>query len=102
MAPQPLHVRVDKSRRVLTLVWADQSSNEYPWSFLRSHCPSAGEKVAREQADPLAILKRIPSSELVDVRMVGAYALGLTWADGHNAGIYTWDYFRELASLLQT
>ena len=35
--------------------------------------------------------------EVTDVRMVGNYALNFTWADGHNAGIYTWELLRQLA-----
>ncbi len=45
----------------------------------------------------MAILNKLPSSEVTDIRMVGSYAIGFTWADGHNAGIYTWEYLRELA-----
>jgi DUF971 family protein len=66
---------------------------------LRAHCPSAGERLARENPnpDPLAVISRVPSSEIVDAKMVGSYAINFTWSDGHSAGIYTWDYLRALA-----
>jgi DUF971 family protein len=94
---QPLRIQLDKAARQLVIEWPDRIRNRYPWHFLRAHCPSAGERVARESSDPLAILGAIPSSDIVDARMVGNYAIAFTWGDGHNAGIYTWEYLRELA-----
>jgi prepilin-type processing-associated H-X9-DG protein len=47
--------------------------------------------------NPLAVLSKVPSEEITDVRLVGSYALNFTWADGHGAGIYTWEYLRTLA-----
>lgn len=89
---------MDRSARTLAVEWSDGVRASYPWSLLRAHCPSAGEVVAREQehSDPLAIMKKVPSDELVSVKLVGGYALGLRWADGHDAGIYTWPYLRGL------
>lgn len=95
---QPLRVQLDKNARLLVVEWPDRIQNRYTWHFLRAHCPSAGERVDRENADPLAVLGKIPSSEITEVRMVGNYAINFTWADGHNAGIYTWEYLRELAT----
>ena len=84
----------------MVIAWSDGLCVGYPWPLLRTNCPSAGERVARESLppeDPLAILGKVPSSELTEVRLVGNYAIGLTWADGHNVGIYTWQLLRELA-----
>jgi DUF971 family protein len=47
--------------------------------------------------NPLAVLSKVPSDVVTDLRLVGSYALNLTWADGHGAGIYTWEYLRTLA-----
>lgn len=94
---QPVNIKLDRPAKRLIITWTDGLRHSYPWSYLRANCPSAGEKVARENADPLAILNKLPSSEVTDIRMVGSYAIGFTWADGHNAGIYTWEYLRELA-----
>ena len=100
MAPapaRPTKVRLDRPARRLIVEWTDGFRTSYPWEYLRSKCPSAGEAAAREDKNPLAVLAKVPSTELVDVRMVGVYALNLAWADGHSAGIYTWDYLRTLA-----
>ena len=95
---RPVKIRLDKQARQLVIEWDDGLRHRYPWTYLRAHCPSAGERVSREQpnTDPLAVLGRVPSSDVADVRMVGNYAINLTWADGHNAGIYSWEYLRSL------
>jgi DUF971 family protein len=36
------------------------------------------------------------SEDLVDMKVVGNYALQLNWSDGHNSGIYSWQFLREL------
>jgi len=97
-ATAPSKIRLDKPHRVLEIDWPDGRHCRYPWAFLRSRCPSAGERTARlEPANPLAVLSKVPSEEITDLRLVGSYALNLTWADGHSAGIYTWDYLASLA-----
>jgi DUF971 family protein len=36
------------------------------------------------------------STEMAELQRVGNYALQIIWQDGHRAGIYSWDYLREL------
>jgi DUF971 family protein len=36
------------------------------------------------------------TTRLIDAEIVGNYALQLNWQDGHNSGIYRWDYLRQL------
>jgi DUF971 family protein len=99
-APAPSRIRLDRSSRALEIEWPDGRRCRYPWAFLRARCPSAGERTAREsspQVDPLAVLSKVPSEEIADLRLVGSYALAFTWGDGHSAGIYTWDYLQTLA-----
>ena len=95
----PKKIKLDRSAKRLVIDWSDGFRSSYPWAYLRSQCPSAGERTARENRDPnpLALLTKVPSDEIVDVRMAGVYAINFTWADGHNVGIYTWEYLRELA-----
>jgi DUF971 family protein len=37
-----------------------------------------------------------PSLKILDVEPAGNYALRIHWNDGHNTGIYTFDYFRQV------
>ena len=69
---------------------------------LRDNCPCAGckgEEVLFHKFEPLI---RAPISEpgylLEQAKMVGNYAIQLFWGDGHNTGIYTWDYLRKISS----
>lgn len=96
-APRPRKIALNKSTKQLVVDWTDGFRRAYPLAFVRSRCPSATERVEREQANPLAVLKNLPSSEVTEIRPVGAYALGFTWSDGHNTGIYTWEYLLQLA-----
>jgi DUF971 family protein len=95
--PTPISIRLDKPARRLIVNWSDGFQMSYPWELLRANCPSAGERAAREETNPLAVLKAVPSSDIVSAKLVGSYAINFTWSDGHDAGIYTWEYLRELA-----
>jgi hypothetical protein len=47
--------------------------------------------------DPnLLELKPIRSYEIQDAQIVGNYAIQFSWDDGHNSGIYTWDYLLRI------
>ena len=69
---------------------------------LRDNCPCAGckgEEVLLHKYEPA---NKIPVTEagytLEKAEPVGSYALKLIWKDGHDTGIYSWDYLRKLAS----
>ncbi|QDU59465.1 hypothetical protein Pan216_02930 [Planctomycetes bacterium Pan216] len=96
----PAKIQLDKVGRKLVILWSDGFRHDYPWELLRENCPSAGERTARadDSKDPLALLGSIPSSEMADLRMVGNYAICPIWADGHDVGIFTWEYLRQLAT----
>jgi DUF971 family protein len=95
----PLRIQLDKKNRTLVVDWPGGVRHRFPWTYLRANCPSATEKASRESAaaNPLQVLSKLPSSELVSVRSVGRYAISLTWSDGHSVGIYTWEYLQQLA-----
>ena len=79
----------------LRITWDGGHESVYPLPFLRDACPCAscaGETVLfRTYTPPPPDLATPGRYELVDVRLVGAYAAQLYWADGHNTGIYTWE-----------
>lgn len=100
MVARPVRLQLDKPAQSLVIEWSDGVRHRFPWNYLRAHCPSANEKASRDEAarNPLSVLRSVPSTELVSIRQVGHYALGLTWSDGHSAGIYTWEYLQQLAN----
>ena len=87
----------------LGIRWDDGSESFIPLLTLRRHCPCAacaGEK------DILGNLYKGPgkpltarSSEVIRLEPVGGYAVQPVWADGHNTGLYTYEYLRRLGAL---
>ena len=80
----------------LRVTWADGKVCRYVAPTLRRACPCAqcvnewtGERVLR----PEAVSDEI---EIADLQIVGRYALNFRWSDGHETGIYSFRYLREL------
>src|SRR5947209_4414206 len=93
---------LDPERTSLILDWSDGVRAVYPLRFLRAQCPCASCRDVREQrsSDPFRVLPSHllePNSELAGVEPVGRYGMRLRWGDGHDTGIYTYEYLRELA-----
>ncbi len=97
--PKSNVVLKDDTRQVLIVKWKDGSISEIPWARLREACPCAECANLHGDADPLR-LKLAPNTSLVSVEYVGNYAMQPRWGDGHNAGIFTWNYLRELAGIM--
>jgi len=98
-APKKIDLKKDKG---LTIEWADGTTSFFSIAYLRKYSPSADARQLRdEQArNPLTIL---PSGFMsagaiaaVDAELVGRYAMRIRFSDGHDTGIYSWDYLREI------
>ena len=76
---------------------------DVPAKLLREHCPCAGcsgeevllYKYAPMNKEPLTA----ESFMLEKAEIVGNYAIQLKWKDGHDTGLYNWQFLRELAQL---
>lgn len=86
----------------LVIVWVDGREDYLPLEKLRRECPCA---MCRGERDILGNVYRGPkrplterSFQLVSHHVVGAYALQITWADGHNDGIYSYELLRRLGA----
>jgi DUF971 family protein len=92
----------------LRVTWQDGTINELTSETLRKGCPCAECRELRgdeSHAKPLTGRKRSlrivqntidQELSLEEIWGVGQYAIGIRWADGHNSGIYTFGYLREL------
>ena len=85
----------------LAIRWDDGTESFVALEKLRRACPCAG---CHGEVDILGNLykspeKPLPSTafELVRFTPVGGYAIQPTWRDGHNSGIFSFDYLRRLA-----
>lgn len=92
--PTPSGVKLHKASRTLELRYADGRSFTLPAEFLRVHSPSAevqghGQPVLQTGKQNVA---------LTGVESAGNYALKLTFDDGHDSGLYSWEYLYQLGS----
>lgn len=86
----------------LSMVWDDGHEGMYTLEGLRKNCPCATCRSARasKEKNPLKVLSPkevLPDHlQLVEAETVGRYAIQFRWNDGHDTGIYSFDYLREL------
>lgn len=98
MIPKQIKV-VDKTK--LYIKWDNDTDSTIDLSYLRDECPCAGckgETVLLKTYRPPKPAAITPEMYIIkDIQQVGGYAIQIAWKDGHNTGIYTWQYLKELA-----
>ena len=93
-APVPSRIKLHKASRTLELGYADGSSYHLPAEYLRVMSPSAE---VRGHGRPILQTGKI-NVALTGVEPAGRYALKLVFDDGHDSGLYSWDYLHRLAT----
>ncbi|BAN45941.1 gamma-butyrobetaine hydroxylase-like domain-containing protein [Metapseudomonas resinovorans] len=88
----PSALRNSRSETVLRLEWADGERQALSHARLRGACPCAQCKAARLRG---VIATVDPDVRLERIALQG-YGVQLVFSDGHERGIYPWDYLREL------
>ncbi len=82
--------------QTLVIRWQDGHESIYECKFLRSRCHCAA-CVDEWTGKPLLNLDTIPEDvHPIEVQGVGRYGIRINWSDGHNTGIYTFKYLREI------
>ena len=81
---------------VLQILWSDGTLSAYSAQALRAGCPCAVCNEARKKLSDRAV----PPSVLETIRVirtapVGRYGLKITWSDGHDTGIYTYENLQQ-------
>ena len=92
--PTPLEIKLRTRSRLLEVAFDDGSRYELPFEYLRVHSPSAEVKGHGPGQEVLVLGKE--SVGIVAVEPVGQYAVKLVFDDGHDTGLFTWKYLREL------
>jgi DUF971 family protein len=88
----------DEPARALLIEWADGAVHRIPFTAMRRACPCAechGEMGRPGRFDLRPELSP-GEDELADIHLVGSYALGARWGDGHSTGMYTFELLRRL------
>ncbi len=97
----PAHLDLARDRG-LTVRWSDGTSSFYPIDYLRRMSPSADARVLREQLarNPLTVLPATPGGDrpltASGAELVGNYAIRIRFSDGHDTGLYSWEYLRQI------
>lgn len=92
--PRPTDIRLHQVSRKLEIVFDDGSNFQLPCEFLRVYSPSAEVRGHGPGQEVLQIGKE--DVNIVGIEPVGQYALKLTFSDGHDTGLYSWDYLYDL------
>ena len=95
-SPSPSNVVLHTASRVLEIAFDDGASFRLPFEFLRVYSPSAEVRGHGHGQETLQIGKRDVTINTLEP--VGHYAIKPTFSDGHDSGIYSWDYLYELGT----
>jgi DUF971 family protein len=95
-APTPTEITVRTQSRVLELAFEDGKAFSLPFELLRVYSPSAEVRGHGAGQETLQTGKR--EVLLTALEPVGNYAVQPHFSDGHNTGIYSWDYLYWLGS----
>jgi ATP-binding protein involved in chromosome partitioning len=93
-APEPVEIAQEKEREVVRIKWSDGANTEYTMAGLRGWCPCAG---CQGHSGERRFVVASGTVRLQRVEAVGNYAIRFCWGDGHETGMYSYQYLRELA-----
>ncbi|WP_440107560.1 gamma-butyrobetaine hydroxylase-like domain-containing protein [Acidovorax sp. BL-A-41-H1] len=93
-APTPESITVHGQSRVLEVAFSDGAAFRIPFELMRVYSPSAEVQGHGPGQEVLQTGKR--EVTLVNLEPVGNYAVKPTFSDGHDSGIFSWDYLYEL------
>ena len=93
MSKFPTAVNLHKTSNTLGLTYGPDEVYQLPAEFLRVHSPSAE---VQGHGKPILQFGKL-NVRLIKLEPAGQYALKLTFDDGHDSGLFTWDYLYQLA-----
>ena len=94
--PTPTDITVHQQSRVLEIAFSDGASFRLPFELMRVYSPSAEVQGHGPGQEVLQTGKR--EVALTSLAPVGNYAVQPTFSDGHDSGIFSWDYLYWLGS----
>ena len=94
----PTAIKLHKASRILELHYGPDERYQLSAEFLRVHSPSAE---VQGHGKPILQYGKL-NVGLTGLEPAGNYALKLTFDDGHDSGLFTWDYLYQLATRQET
>jgi DUF971 family protein len=94
MIEQPTEITLHQQSREMEIAFADAFRFRLSYEFLRVHSPSAEVRGHGPGQEVLQIGKQ--DVNILGVEPVGSYAIKIEFSDGHDSGLYTWEYLQHL------
>ncbi|NWF87961.1 MAG: DUF971 domain-containing protein [Ignavibacteriaceae bacterium] len=98
---KPIQIRL-LEKKFLSINWDESFVSKIGLKYLRDECPCAnckGETILlKTYRPPKPTIFNPDMYQIVNIQMVGEYAIQIKWKDGHNTGIYSWEYLQKLAA----
>ena len=88
---------IEESDSEITINWLDEAETKYDAANLRRACPCAGcinEWTGEKTLKPESVAEDLSFSSIA---IVGRYALNFNFSDGHDTGIFSFNYLRQLS-----
>jgi DUF971 family protein len=95
-AHRPTEIRLRRQSRRLELTYEDGASFSLPAEYLRVHSPSAEVRGHGPGQEVLQVGKENVGMRTIEP--IGQYAIKIVFDDGHDTGLYSWDYLYELGA----
>ena len=94
--PIPTEIKLHQQSRLLEIQYEDGTAFKLPCEFLRVYSPSAEVRGHGPGQGVLQVGKH--NVNIKEIEPVGHYAVKLVFDDGHDTGLYSWDYLYDLGS----
>ena len=94
--PKPVDITVHQASRALEIAFDDGQRFRIPFELMRVYSPSAEVQGHGPGQEVLQTGKR--EVGIVDLQVVGHYAVQPTFSDGHDSGIFSWDLLYQLGA----
>ena len=92
--PVPTEIKLHQLSRKLEIAFDNGTRFELPYEFLRVSSPSAEVRGHGAGQEVLQVGKK--NIEINGIEPIGNYAVQLIFSDGHDTGLFSWDYLYEL------
>ena len=94
--PSPTEIKLHQKSRVLEIAFEDGRRFTLPFEFLRVYSPSAEVRGHGPGQEVLQVGKK--DVDISNIEPVGSYAVQLVFSDGHDSGLYSWNYLYDLGA----
>ena len=95
-SPTPVALTVHSQSRLLEVVFSDGAAFRIPFELMRIYSPSAEVQGHGPGQEILQTGKR--EVNVIELEPIGNYAVKPVFSDGHESGLFTWDYLYHLGA----